>query len=114
MHGSSHWCSISTQRWTSFLRECNLAYVSPEGVFIAMMQGRCTLMAIQHLPEAQEMVQSMLAAQPAKRPTMQGIMEQPFWWSPARRLAFLIHLSDRVETEDREVCKFLKISSRHF
>jgi len=96
------------ERVQSGLRE------NPEGLFIAMMQGRCTLKAIQHLPEAQEMVQSMLAAQPAKRPTMQGIMEQPFWWSPARRLAFLIHLSDRVETEDREVCKFLKISSRHF
>ncbi len=66
------------------------------------------------MPEAQEMVQSMLAAQPAKRPTMQGIMEQPFWWSPARRLAFLIHLSDRVETEDREVCNLLNLLSRHF
>ncbi|DBA76306.1 TPA: bifunctional endoribonuclease/protein kinase ire1 [Trebouxia sp. C0004] len=68
-----------------------------------ILQGRCNLKAIEHLPEAQEMVQSMLAARPAKRPTMQGSMEQLFWWSPARRLAFLIHLSDRIETEDREV-----------
>ena len=71
--------------------------------FLMMAQGRFSLKGLGHLPEAQEMVGAMLAAQPAKRPTMQGIMAQPFWWSPARRLAFLIHLSDRVETEDREV-----------
>ena len=78
------------------------------------MQGRCNLKAIEHLPEAQKLVQSMLAAKPAKRPTMEGIMGQPFWWSPARRLAFLIHLSDRVETEDREVCKLLNESLCRF
>lgn len=75
-----------------------------------MAQGRFSLKGLGHLPEAQEMVGAMLAAQPAKRPNMQGIMAQPFWWSPARRLAFLIHLSDRVETEDREVFLIFFIS----
>ena len=68
-----------------------------------MMQGRFNLKEVGHLPEAEEMMRAMLAAQPAKRPSMKGILQQPFWWSPARRLAFLIHLSDRIETEDREV-----------
>ena len=74
---------------------------------LLILQGRFNLKRLGHLPEAQEMVAAMLAGQTAKRPTMQGIMAQPFWWSPARRLAFLIHLSDRVETEDREVFCFI-------
>ena len=69
----------------------------------ALLQGRFNLKAIEHIPEVEALVRAMLAAQPAKRPCLKGIMQQPFWWSPARRLAFLIHLSDRVETEDREV-----------
>lgn len=68
-----------------------------------MLQGRFDLKSIRHLPEAQEMIRTMLAPQPGKRPSIKAVMQQPFWWSPARRLAFLIHLSDRVEMEDREV-----------
>ena len=67
------------------------------------MQARFSLKAIEHLPEAEAMIRAMLAAVPGDRPSLKGIMQQPFWWSPARRLAFLIHLSDRVENEDREV-----------
>ena len=67
------------------------------------LQGRFSLKSIVHLPEAEEMIRAMLAAQPGKRPSIKGIMQQPFWWSPSRQLAFLIHVSDRVEMEDREV-----------
>ena len=67
------------------------------------VQGRFSLKALSHLPEAEEMIRSMLAADPGKRPSMKSIMQQPFWWSPGRRLAFLIQLSDRMEAEDREV-----------
>ena len=59
--------------------------------------------AIEHLSEAKAMIRAMLAAVPGNRPSLKDIMQQPFWWSPARRLNFLIHLSDRVENEDREV-----------
>lgn len=68
-----------------------------------ILQGRHNLKSIAHLPEAQEMIRSMLAWQAGKRPSMKAVMQQPFWWSSARRLAFLVHLSDRVEMEDREV-----------
>lgn len=55
------------------------------------------------MPEAEGLIRSMLASQPGKRPSIKAVMQQPFWWSAARRLAFLIHLSDRMEMEDREV-----------
>lgn len=67
------------------------------------MQARTNLKALGHLPEAQGLIQAMLRADPGQRPSIQAVMEQPFWWAPARQLAFLIHLSDRVELSDREV-----------
>lgn len=70
------------------------------------MQARTNLKALEHLPEAQGLIQAMLRADPRQRPSIRAVMEQPFWWSPARRLAFLIHISDRVELCDREVSLF--------
>lgn len=72
-----------------------------------MLQGRFDLKSIGHLPEAEGLIRSMLASQPGKRPSIKAVMQQPFWWSAARRLAFLTHLSDRVEMEDREVTYLL-------
>ena len=74
-----------------------------------MLQGRYNLRSLAHLPEAEELIRSMLARQAGKRPSMRGVMQQPFWWSAARRLAFLVHLSDRVEMEDREVSIHTKL-----
>jgi hypothetical protein len=34
---------------------------------------------------------------------MRAVQSHPVWWSPAKQLAFLVDLSDRVESEDREV-----------
>ena len=68
-----------------------------------VLQGRFDLKSIGHLPEAKAMIHCMLAPQPGKRPSIKAVMQQPFWWSAARRLAFLTQLSDRVEMEDREV-----------
>lgn len=56
------------------------------------------------------MIRSMLAWQAGKRPSMRAVMQQPFWWSAARRLTFLVHLSDRMEMEDREVGIHLELS----
>ena len=49
------------------------------------------------------LIRAALRPQPKQRPTMAAIMAHPFWWSPARKLAFLIDVSNRVENEDREV-----------
>lgn len=34
---------------------------------------------------------------------MAAVMAHPFWWPAAKKLAFLIDVSNRVENEDREV-----------
>ena len=39
----------------------------------------------------------------AQRPSIEAVTAHLFWWPPAKRLAFLIDLSNRMETEDREV-----------
>ena len=70
---------------------------------LSVMQARSNWKALDHLPEAQGLIRATLRAEPGQRPSIRAVMEQPFWWSPAQRLAFIIHLSDRVELCDREV-----------
>lgn len=69
-----------------------------------MVQGRANLREISHLKEAENLIRAMLVLMPKRRPTIQSVMAHPFWWTPQRRLSFLIDLSDRMENEDREVC----------
>ena len=54
-------------------------------------------------PEASNLVRAMLQQQPAKRPTIQACLHHLFWWPAEKRLSLLIDLSNRMETEDREV-----------
>ena len=61
------------------------------------------LEGVRELPEAENVIMAMLQPQPQDRPGIDAIMAHPFWWTAARRLGFLIDLSDRVENEDREV-----------
>eukprot|EP00884_Botryococcus_braunii_P010147 jgi/Botrbrau1/19133/Bobra.0077s0045.1 len=74
---------------------------------LRILQARPGLQAVRHMPEAENLVKCMIHPNGKKRPPMAAVMAHPFWWSPARRLAFLIHLSDRVEPEDREEDKTL-------
>jgi hypothetical protein len=37
----------------------------------------------------------MLAKAPEARPTMQAVKGHPMWWSPDKRLQFLVDISDR-------------------
>ena len=67
------------------------------------MQGRVQLSEVRALPEAENLIMAMLQPKPKDRPDIDAVMAHPFWWEPAKRLAFLIDLSDRVECEDREV-----------
>ena len=69
----------------------------------AFMQGKPRLDAVSSNPEANNLLTAMLHSNPKQRPSMQAVMAHPFWWNPDRRLAFLLHVSDRVELEDREV-----------
>jgi len=81
--------------------------------------------------EAKDLISSMLAPEPKKRPTAHQVMAHPFFWSAKKRLNFLCDVSDHFEKEKRdppsdalkeleswapEVCRgdFLKLLSRKF
>lgn len=52
--------------------------------------------------EAQDLIASMIDADPRKRPNTREIMSHPFFWSPKKRLAFLCDVSDHFEKEPRD------------
>ena len=67
------------------------------------VQGKLNLDGLITQPIGGNLVRAMLQQQPAKRPSIEACMHHLFWWPPAQRLALLIDLSNRMETEDREV-----------
>lgn len=67
-----------------------------------IMRGNANLSALSKVPEAVNLIGAMLSKSPAARPTMDGVLAHPFWWSVEQRLQFLVDVSDRVEFEDRE------------
>jgi len=62
-------------------------------------QGKFCLDGISHMPEALDLVASMIHSDPAKRLTAEEVCAHPFFWSDERKLAFLQDVSDRVECE---------------
>ena len=66
------------------------------------MQDNAQLGGLAGQPLAAHLVGAMLHQQPAQRPGIDAAMAHPLWWPPAKRLAFLIDLSNRMEPEDRE------------
>lgn len=52
--------------------------------------------------EAYDLISSMLAAEPKRRPTAREVMAHPFFWSAKKRLAFLCDVSDHFEKEPRD------------
>ncbi|KAI8878466.1 hypothetical protein K501DRAFT_228346 [Backusella circina FSU 941] len=52
--------------------------------------------------EAEDLVERMISSQPKQRPTADTILSHPFFWTPAKRLAFLQDASDRFEIEERD------------
>ncbi len=52
--------------------------------------------------EAEDLIGSMLNADPKKRPVAQQIMAHPFFWSAKKRLNFLVDVSDHFEKEKHD------------
>eukprot|EP00158_Paraphelidium_tribonemae_P006728 Partr_v1_DN27952_c0_g1_i1_m12061 putative Endoplasmic reticulum to nucleus signaling len=48
------------------------------------------------------LIERMLEADSKKRPTAAASLEHVAFWSPSRRLSFLLDLSDRLDAEDRD------------
>lgn len=77
-----------------FMREVNIR------------KGKYNLKALEVLGdyayEAQDLIGSMLAAEPKQRPQAHQVMAHPFFWSPKKRLNFLCDVSDHFEKEKRD------------
>ena len=58
-------------------------------------------------PEAMDLITTMLEKDPGRRPTIDEVIDHPFWWNQRQKLQFLIELSDRMENEDRQEDKTL-------
>ncbi|KAK1145051.1 bifunctional endoribonuclease/protein kinase ire1 [Aspergillus melleus] len=77
-----------------FMREANI------------VKGNFNLDELQRLGdyafEAHDLIQSMLALDPRKRPDASAVLTHPFFWPPSERLSFLCDVSDHFEFEPRE------------
>lgn len=52
--------------------------------------------------EAADMISKMVEKDPLKRPTALTVLSHPFFWSSAKKLEFLLKVSDRFEVERRD------------
>jgi serine/threonine-protein kinase/endoribonuclease IRE1 len=52
--------------------------------------------------EAKDLIASMLAQEPKRRPSAREVMAHPFFWSAKKRLNFLCDVSDHFEKEKRD------------
>ncbi|KAI8138581.1 hypothetical protein BJV82DRAFT_582748 [Fennellomyces sp. T-0311] len=52
--------------------------------------------------EAMDLISRMISNEPRSRPTADTVLTHPFFWTAAKRLAFLQDASDRFEVEQRD------------
>ncbi|KAL6453309.1 IRE1 Serine/threonine-protein kinase/endoribonuclease IRE1 [Candida maltosa Xu316] len=52
--------------------------------------------------EATDLISQIIDADPRKRPSTSKILKHPLFWSPTKRLEFLLKVSDRFEVERRD------------
>ena len=52
--------------------------------------------------EPTRLIEHMLAHRPEERPSVDAILQHPFFWKPGERLAFLCDVSDHFEREPRD------------
>ena len=68
-----------------------------------VIKGDANLASVRRVPEAADIIGKLIARDADARPSAAEVLSHPFWWSDAKKLAFLVDVSDRVEMEDREV-----------
>ncbi|GMH33163.1 hypothetical protein BSKO_00997 [Bryopsis sp. KO-2023] len=69
---------------------------------VNILKANVLIQPIKGIPEAFHVIKEMLQGDPRKRPVIQSVLSHVFWWSPRKKLQFLVDLSDRVENEDRQ------------
>ncbi|CAN0829646.1 Serine/threonine-protein kinase/endoribonuclease IRE1a [Linum grandiflorum] len=66
-----------------------------------IINNKKDLFLIESIPEAVDLLTSLLDHDPDQRPKAAEVVEHPLFWTSEKRLAFLRDVSDRVELEDR-------------
>lgn len=56
----------------------------------------------ENVAEAKDLISKMISRDPKKRPNTAQVLKHPFFWSNAKKLEFLLKVSDRYEVERRE------------
>ncbi|KAJ4839031.1 hypothetical protein Tsubulata_018928 [Turnera subulata] len=69
---------------------------------VNIVKNQIDLFLVEFLPEAKDLISSLLDPDPEKRPKALEVLHHPIFWSSEMRLSFLRDASDRVELEDRE------------
>ncbi|CAN1163079.1 Serine/threonine-protein kinase/endoribonuclease IRE1a [Linum perenne] len=69
---------------------------------VNIVNDRKDLFLIESIPEAVDLLSSLLDPIPDKRPKAEEVVDHPLFWTSEKRLTFLQDVSDRVELEDRE------------
>ncbi|KAL2315212.1 Sensor for unfolded proteins in the ER ire1 [Schizosaccharomyces pombe] len=71
-----------------------------------ILKGNYCLVHLQSLGEcgvlAADLIEDMIAFEPSKRPTIEVVLNHPLFWDYAKKLDFLIDVSDRFEVEERD------------
>lgn len=69
---------------------------------VNIVNDRKDLFLIESMPEALDLLTSLLDPNPDLRPRARDVLPHPLFWTSEMRLSFLRDASDRVELEDRE------------
>nr|KYP51973.1 Serine/threonine-protein kinase/endoribonuclease IRE1 [Cajanus cajan] len=69
---------------------------------INILNSQKDLSLVEFIPEATDLISSLLNHNPNLRPKASDVLYHPFFWSSEMRLSFLRDTSDRVELENRE------------
>lgn len=55
-----------------------------------------------NVEEAKDLIRKMISRDPKQRPNTQQVLNHPYFWSTAKKLEFLLKVSDRFEVERRD------------
>ncbi|KAJ0098238.1 hypothetical protein Patl1_29292 [Pistacia atlantica] len=69
---------------------------------INITKNKMDLLLVSFIPEAEDLISSLLNPDPQLRPSALEVLRHPLFWNSETRLSFLRDTSDRVELEDRE------------
>ncbi|KAL2333976.1 hypothetical protein Fmac_015189 [Flemingia macrophylla] len=77
---------------------------------INILKNQKDLLLVEFIPEAKDLISSLLNPNPDVRPKASEVLYHPLFWSSEVRLSFLRDTSDRVELENRDTVSELLVA----